>query len=68
MFDSTSNKATWLTEESEVPSGRERYLNSVISSVKTKLNMCTDIVNTDYYRFVYNNTVFPEKTADEGGQ
>ncbi|MCR4723235.1 MAG: LTA synthase family protein [Eubacteriales bacterium] len=71
-FDAGTNKAIWLVDESKVPGGYNRYLSNMINSIKTKMTVCTYIVDKDYYRFVYDNTDFsaaqnetPEEASDD---
>ena len=63
-FDAGTNKATWLVDESKVPGGYARYLNNMINSIKTKMTVCTYIVDKDYYRFVFKNTDFSSSEDD----
>lgn len=54
-FNASSGKVKYLVDESELP---EDYIDNMIRLVKTKNSVSVDILNTDYYRFVYDNA-FP---------
>jgi len=49
-FDSNTNTATYLVDESELPAG---YLDNLIKTVKNRFAISTDILNTAYYNFVF---------------
>lgn len=49
-FDTNSNTATWLVDESEVS---PNYLDNMIRLVKNRFTISTDILNTAYYNFVF---------------
>ncbi len=51
-FNASSGKAQYLVDESELP---ENYLNNLVRLVQTKYSVSVDILNTDYYRFIYDN-------------
>ena len=50
-FNANTNTATWLVEEGEVP---ENYLDYMIRMVKNKFSFSTDILNTAYYNFIFD--------------
>ena len=47
-FNANTNTATWLGEEDDA------YLQSMIRLVKNKFSFSTDILNTAYYNFVFD--------------
>lgn len=51
-FNATKNKIKYLVDESELP---EDYIENMIKLVKTKYQISKDILDYDYYRFVFDN-------------
>ena len=51
-FNASKNKIKYLVDESELPAG---YVENMIKLVKTKYKISVDILNSDYYRFIYDN-------------
>lgn len=60
-FDSSKNVATYTVSKKDLP---EKYLDNTIKKVRNKITVSALILNTDYYRFVWENT-FPEKLASD---
>lgn len=56
MFNSSTGEATYLVDPSTL---KPDYLETAIKAVKNKITVSSLILNTDYYRFIYENT-FPE--------
>ncbi len=52
-FNASKNKIKYLVDESEVP---EDYIENMVKLVKTKFEISKDILDLDYYRFVFDNT------------
>ena len=59
-FNATKNKIKYLVDESEIP---ENYIENMIKLVKTKYKISKDILDLDYYRFVFEN-VNPDQIPD----
>ena len=51
-LNASSGEVRYLLEENELPRG---YVENMVAFVKKKMNMSVDILNTDYYNFVYSN-------------
>lgn len=51
-LNASSGEVRYLLEENELP---RNYVENMIAFVKKKVNMSVDILNTDYYNFVYSN-------------
>ncbi len=49
-FDSATGKATYRTEEAQLP---EDYRDVLIRIVKTKFQISSDILNSAYYNFIF---------------
>ena len=66
MFDSESNKTTYLVDKSTLP---DNYVESMIKTIKNRISVSSLILNTDYYRFVWENS-FPDalKTSGDNAQ
>ncbi len=60
-FNASKKKVQYLVDESEVPEG---YVDQIISMVKTKYKVSADMLYTDYYRFVYENSGLLPKTEE----
>ncbi len=52
-FNASKNKIKYLVDESEIP---EDYIENMMKLVKTKFEISKDILDYDYYRFVFDNT------------
>ena len=52
-FNASKNKVKYLVDESEVP---EDYIENMTKLIKTKYKISKDILDYDYYRFVFDNT------------
>ncbi len=52
-FNATKNKIKYLVDESEIP---ENYVDNMIKLIKSKYKISKDILDHDYYRFVFDNT------------
>lgn len=59
MFDSGSNQTTYLVDKNSLD---ENYVEDHIGIVKQKLAFSSAILNTDYYRFVYENGIVHDMT------
>lgn len=57
MFNSSTGETTYFVDETTLAPD---YLDTAIKAVKNKITVSSLILNTDYYRFVYENT-FPEQ-------
>lgn len=57
MFNSSTGEATYLVDETTL---EPDYLDTAIKAVKNKITVSSLILNSDYYRFVFENT-FPEQ-------
>ena len=53
MFCATSGKVTYLTDESNVPTG---YIDVLNKMVQNEFSVSTSILNYDYYRIVLGNS------------
>ena len=51
-LNASSGEIQYLVDESEVPAS---YIEDMIKYVKTKNSISVDILNTDYYEFVFSN-------------
>lgn len=51
-FNASKNKIKYLVDESTLPAG---YVENMIKLVKTKYKISVDILNSDYYKFIYDN-------------
>ena len=51
-LNASSGEVRYLLEENELP---QDYVENMIAFVKKKVSMSVDILNTDYYNFVYSN-------------
>ena len=51
-LNASSGEIRYLVDESELPTG---YVEDMIAYVKKKASVSVDILNTDYYDFVYSN-------------
>ena len=51
-FNASKNKIQYLVDESTLPAG---YVENMIKLVKTKYKISVDILNSDYYKFIYDN-------------
>ena len=51
-LNASSGEIRYLVDESELPAG---YVEDMIAYVKKKASVSVDILNTDYYDFVYSN-------------
>lgn len=49
-FSSRTGKAEYLVPEDQIPEG---YVENLVNLVDTRFRISTDILNTDYYRFVF---------------
>ena len=54
MYDAEKGKTTYLVNENEVPEG---YIEALSQVVTNKMSIATTVLNKDYYRFVYENTI-----------
>ena len=54
MYDAVKGKTTYLVDESQVPDG---YIDAMLQVITNKMSVATVILNNDYYRFVYENTI-----------
>lgn len=54
MYDAVKGKTTYLVDESQVPEG---YVDAMLQVITNKMSVATVILNNDYYRFVYENTI-----------
>ena len=52
-FNTNNGEIRYLVDESTLP---EDYLDTMIRTVKTKFSISTDILNTDYWDFVFSPT------------
>ncbi|MBR3979388.1 MAG: sulfatase-like hydrolase/transferase [Oscillospiraceae bacterium] len=52
-FNASKNKIKYLVDESEVP---EDYVENMVKLIKTKFEISKDILDLDYYRFVFDNS------------
>ena len=52
-FNASKNKIKYLVDESEIP---ENYIENMVKLVKTKFEISKDILDLDYYRFVFDNS------------
>lgn len=59
-FNASSGEIRYQADESEIPAN---YLDNMIKLVNTKYSVSVDILNSDYYAFVYSNT-FPAETQE----
>ena len=50
-FNTNTGEVRYLVDESTLPEG---YVDSMIQTVKTKFSISTDILNTNYWDFVFN--------------
>ena len=50
-FNTNNGEIRYLVDESQLPEG---YIDSMIQTVKTKFSISTDILNTNYYHFVFS--------------
>ena len=50
-FNTSTGTATWLVPQEELPEG---YLEGLIRLVKNKFSFSTDILNTAYYNFIFD--------------
>lgn len=54
MYDAVTGKTTYLVDESKVADG---YIDAMLQIVSNKMAVSTAILNSDYYRFVFKNSV-----------
>lgn len=54
MYDAVTGKTTYLVDESKVADG---YVDAMLQIVSNKMAVSTAILNSDYYRFVFKNSV-----------
>lgn len=52
-FNASKNKVKYLVDESELPAD---YVENMVKLVKTKFKISKDILDNDYYRFIFDNT------------
>ncbi len=53
-YDAITGEVTYLVDESKVP---DTYVDTMLQVVSNKFTISTEILNNDYYRFVFENTV-----------
>ena len=64
MYDATTGNVTYLVDESKVADG---YVDAMRQVVTNKMAVSTSILNNDYYRFVFKNTVgIKSRSGDQG--
>ena len=52
-YDAATGETTYLVPESQVPDG---YLNSMIAEVENRLYISDEVIDTDYFSFVYGKS------------
>ena len=52
-YDAATGETTYLVPESQVPDG---YLDSMIAEVENRLYISDEVIDTDYFSFVYGKT------------
>ena len=52
-YDAATGETTYLVPESQVPDG---YLNSMIAEVENRLYISDEVIDTDYFSFVYERS------------
>ena len=52
-YDAATGETTYLVPESQVPDG---YLDSIIAEVENRLYISDEVIDTDYFSFVYGKT------------
>lgn len=52
-YDAATGETTYLVPESQVPDG---YLDSMIAEVENRLYISDEVIDTDYFSFVYGNS------------
>lgn len=52
-YDAATGETTYLVPESQVPDG---YLNSMIAEVENRLYISDEVIDTDYFSFVYGRS------------
>lgn len=53
-YDAITGETTYLVDEDKLP---DTYIDTMLQVVANKMTVSTAILNTDYYRFVFKNTV-----------
>lgn len=64
MYNNTDGSSKWLEHEDATEQFKESYLNYFINQVKNRYSMSLKIEDTDFYRFVWNNTSFRSYEPD----
>ncbi len=54
MYNAVNGETTYLVDESKVPEG---YVEAMLQVISNKMTVSTAILNNDYYRFVFENSV-----------
>ena len=52
-YNAGTGEVTYLVPESQVPAG---YIDDMITEVENRLYISDEMINTDYYSFVYGRS------------
>ena len=64
MYNSGNGRASWLSHEDDTDQFKQNYLNYYTVQVKNRYSMSLRIEETDFYRYVWDNTQFNDPQPD----
>ena len=64
LYNSSNGETTWLTEMNETPQFVENYINYYNNQVKNRYSVSLKIEDTDFYRWVWDNTDFSQEEEE----
>ncbi len=64
LYNSSNGETTWLTEMNETAQFVENYINYYNNQVKNRYSVSLKIEDTDFYRWVWDNTDFSQEEEE----
>ena len=64
MYNSGNGKAGWFSHEDDTDEFKQNYLSYYTAQVKNRYSMSLRIEETDFYRYVWDNTQFNDPQPD----